>query len=72
MENQKEKYTKLLQDFRSSKTLTNLENIYKDLSENKANLLNNDIIPFQFSNDLIWLLTNNIVDLKIQSNIFKL
>lgn len=71
-QNSKEKFTKLLQEIRSSKTESVLQKIYKELIENKSNLLDNDIIPFQFSNDLIWLLCNNIIDLKIQSDIFKL
>ena len=71
-ETPKEKYTKIIQEFRSSKTLLNLQNIYKDLQENKSNLLDDNIIPFQFSNDLIWFLSNNIIDLEIQMNIFKL
>ena len=71
-ENAKDKYTKILQEFRIHKTESNLQNIYNDLTENKNNLLDNDIIPFQYSNDLIWLLFNNIIDLKIQSDIFKL
>ena len=71
-ESPKEKYTKIFQELRSNKTESNLQKIYKDLLENKENLLDNDIIPFQFSNDLIWLLINNIIDLKIQVDIFKL
>ena len=71
-ENQEKKYTKIFEEFRSNKTESNLQKIYKDLLDNKSNLLDNDIIPFQFSNNIIWLLSNNIIDLKIQSDIFKL
>ena len=71
-ENPKEKFKKLFQEIRSSKTESNLQKIYTILKENKSDLLNNDIIPFQFSNDLTWFLCNNIIDLKTQSEIFKL
>ena len=71
-ESSKEKYLKLFQEFRASRKLSDLENIYKLLEENKSNILDDNIIPFQFSNDLIWFLSNNIIDLKIQTDIFKL
>ena len=71
-ENSKEKYKKLFQDIRSSRTESNLQKIYEALLENQSELLNNDIIPLQFSNDLIWFLCNNIINLKTQSDIFKL
>ena len=71
-ENQELKYKKIFEEFRSNKTESNLQKIYQDLLEKKDNILDNDIIPFQFSNNIIWLLSNNIIDLKIQSEIFKL
>ena len=71
-ENTKDKYTKLFQELRLAKNVSNLQKIYNDLVENKNNLLNNDVIPFQFTNDLIWLLFNNVIDVKIQSDICKL
>ena len=71
-ENAKEKYSKIFQEFRLAKNESNLLKVYNNLVENKNNLLDNDIIPFQFTNDLIWLLFNNILDIKIQTDIFKL
>ena len=71
-ENPKDKYTKMFQKLRKDKTESNLNEIYSDLKENKSNLLDDSKIPFQFSNDLIWLLINNIINLKLQSDIFKL
>ena len=71
-QNPKEKYTNLFQEIREAKNINNLQKIYADLIENKSNLLDNDIIPFQFSNDLIWIISNHLIDLKIQSDIFKL
>ena len=71
-ENPKEKYSKLFKDIRSSKTEINLQKIYEALLENQSDLLNNDIVPLQFSNDLIWFLCNNIINLKTQYEIFKL
>ena len=71
-DNQEIKYKKIFEEFRSNKTESNLQKIYQDLLEKKDNILDNDIIPFQFSNNIIWLLSNNIIDLKIQSEIFKL
>ena len=68
----KDKYTKIYEELRSSKTESNLQKIYKDLLDNKSNLLDDDIIPFKFSNDLIWLLSNNIININIQKEIFKL
>ena len=68
----KDKYTKIYEELRASKTESNLQKIYKDLLDNKSNLLDDDIIPFKFSNDLIWLLSNNIINTNIQKEIFKL
>ena len=47
-QNPKEKYLKLFQEISSSKNESTLQKIYKDLIENKSNLLDNNIIPFQF------------------------
>ena len=71
-EDSKEKYTKLLQEIRASKNLTNLQKIYDNIKANQQNILDNDVVPFQFTNDLIWLLFNNVIDVKIQSDICKL
>ena len=68
----KEKYNKLINDIRKEKNTVSLNLIYEDLKQNKNNLYDNDLIPFQFSNDLIWLLVNNLIDINIQVEIFKL
>lgn len=71
-ENIKEKYNKFISDIRKEKNIANLNLIYEDLKENKDNLFENDSVPFQFSNDLIWLLVNNLIDVNTQMEIFKL
>ena len=68
----KEKYESLLNEIRTKKTLPILEKIYEDLKNNKDNLFNNEIVPFQFSNDFIWLLKFNIINIQKQMDIFKL
>ena len=44
------------------KTESNLNEIYTDLKGNKSKLLDDRKIPFQFSNDLIWLLIDTIIN----------
>ena len=68
----KEKYESLLNEIRTKKTLQVLEKIYEDLKNNKDNLYNNEIVPFKFSTDFIWLLKLNIINVQKQMDIFKL
>ena len=68
----KEKYEALLKEIRTQKTIPVLEKIYEDLKTNKDNLFNDAIIPFKFSTDFIWFLKYNLINVKIQMDIFKL
>ena len=45
-----------------AKTESNLNEIYIDFKGNKSKFLDDCKIPFQFSNDLIWLLIDNIIN----------
>ena len=68
----KEKYEALIKEIRLQRSIPVLEKIYEDLKTNKENLFNDSIVPFQFSSDLIWFLQNNIINVQMQSDIFKL
>ena len=68
----KEKYDALLKEIRLQKSLPSLEKIYEDLKANKSSLYDNNVVPFQFSNDLIWLLQNNLIKIDTQLDIYKL
>ena len=68
----KEKYDALLKEIRIHKSESSLEAIYQDLNTNKSLLFNNNEIPFQFSNDLLWLLKKYKIKIDTQLNIFKL
>jgi hypothetical protein len=67
-----DKYNTLLKEIREQKSLPVLEKIYEDLKQNKASLLDDNVIPFSFSDGLIWILSNNIIKVDIQLDIFKL
>ena len=67
-----DKYNALLKEIREQKSLPVLEKIYEDLKQNKASLLDDNVIPFSFSDGLIWILSNNIIKVDIQLDIFKL
>ena len=67
-----EKYDSLLKQIRAQKSKEVLVNIYEDLLQNKNNLYEDKIIPFQFSSDFIWFLEYNLIDIETQMNIFKL
>ena len=68
----KEKYNALLKEIRLQKSLPVLEKIYEDLKQNKEHLYDDSIIPFQFSDDFIWLLKYNLISVQTQIDIFKL
>lgn len=68
----KEKYDVILKEILSQRSLHFLEKIYDALTNNKEQLYNDEIIPYQFSNDFIWFLKNNYIEPKIQMDIFKL
>ena len=68
----KEKYDALLKEIRLQKSLSSLEKIYEDLKANKSSLYNNDIVPFKFSEDLLWLLQYNVIKIDMQLDIYKL
>jgi len=59
-------------DLKNSKSVQTLEKIYAILKEAKVDIFNESIIPNQISKDLLLFLTNNLIDTKIQSDIFKL
>ena len=69
---QKEKYDSLLKEIRVQKSKQVLVNIYEDLLQNKNNLYDDNIIPFQFSSYFIWFLKYNLIDIETQMDIFKL
>ena len=68
----KEKYDGLLKELHQQKSLQVLEKIYEDLNQNKASLLDNIVIPYDFSDGLIWFLMNNVIKADTQIKIFKL
>ena len=72
VQNPKEKYDALLKEIRIQKSLSVLEKIYEDLKANKSSLYDNNKVPFQFSNDLIWLLQYHFIKSETQLDIFKL
>ena len=69
---EKEKYDTLLKEIRTQKSMSSLEKIYEDLKQNKSSLYDNNKIPFQFSNDLLWLLQYNLIKIDTQLDIYKL
>ena len=66
------KYDDLLKEIRVQKSLPALEKIYEDLKQNKSYLYDNNVIPYQFSNDLLWFLQNNFIKTDTQLDIYKL
>ncbi len=68
----KEKYEGLLNEIRLQKSLSVLEKIYEDLKTNKDSLYDNNVIPFQFSDDLLWFLQYHSIKIETQMDIFKL
>ena len=68
----KEKYDSLLKEIRMQKSLPCLEKIYEDLKQNRDHLYDNDVIPFDFSNDFIWFLKYNLISTERHLDIFKL
>ena len=68
----KEKYTALLKEIRTQKSLPVLEKIYEDLKQNKEHLYDDTVVPFQFSDDFIWFLKYNLISIQYQMDIFKL
>ena len=68
----KEKYDALMKEIRTQKSLASLEKIYEDLKSNKDSLYDVDVIPFEFSENLLWFLNNNIIKVDMQLDIFKL
>ena len=71
-ESPKEKYESLLKEIRTQKSISVLEKIYEDLKQNKSSLYDNNVVPFQFSNDLLWLLQYNLIKIDTQLDIYKL
>ena len=57
---------------KSSKSVENLQNLFKNLSHVGLKVLDEKQIPNNVSKDLIFFLTNNLIDAKIQTDIFKL
>ena len=57
---------------KSSKSVENLQNLFKNLSHVGLKVLDEKQIPNNVSKDLIFFLTNNLIDTKIQIDIFKL
>ena len=68
----KEKYESLIKDLRLQKSVQALEKIYQDLQSNKENIFNDAIVPYKFSSDFIWFIQYNVIDIKLQMDIFKL
>ena len=68
----KEKYENLMKELREQKSETVLDKVYQDLRSNKASILDNNTIPIQFSEELIWFLLNFIIKADTQMDIFKL
>ena len=68
----KSKNADLLKEIRVQKSLPALEKIYEDLKQNKSYLYDNNVIPYQFSNDLLWFLQNNFIKTDTQLDIYKL
>ena len=68
----KDKYKDLLKEIRLQKSLPVLEKIYEDLKQNKEHLYDDSVIPFQFSDDLVWFLKYNFISAQTQMDIFKL
>ena len=69
---EKEKYEAILKEIRTQKSISVLEKIYEDLKQNKTSLYDNNKIPFEFSNDLLWLLQYNLIKIDTQLDIYKL
>ena len=68
----KEKYEALMKEIRLQKSLASLEKIYEDLKSNKDSLYDFEVVPFEFSENLLWFLNNNIIKVDMQFDIFKL
>ena len=68
----KAKYEELIKELRVQKSLSALEKIYEDLKSNKDSLYDNNVIPFQYSDDLLWFLQHHLIKIETQMDIFKL
>lgn len=68
----KEKYESLIKEIREQKSISVLEKIYEDLKQNKSSLFDNNVVPLQYSNDLLWLLQYNLIKIDTQLDIYKL
>ena len=67
-----EKYENFITEIRLQKSKEVLEKIYEDLKANKEHLFNGEVVPYQYSADLIFFLKYNIINAKMQLDIFKL
>ena len=61
-----------ISNLKTSKSVENLKNLFKNLSQIGSKVLDEKQIPNNMSKDLIFFLTNNLIDTKIQIDIFKL
>ena len=68
----KEKYNEFLKEIRTQKSLPVLEKIYEDLKANREHLYDNNIVPFEFSDDFVWFLKYNLISVQYHMDIFKL
>ena len=68
----KEKYDSLLKEIRTQKSISVLEKIYEDLKQNKSSLFDNNVVPFQYTNDLLWFLQYHVIKIDTQLDIYKL
>ena len=68
----KEKYNEFLKEIRTQKSLPVLEKIYEDLKANREHLYDNNVVPFEFSDDFVWFLKYNLISVQYHMDIFKL
>ena len=70
--NLQEKILNSLNSLKTSKSIENLKNLFMNLNQVGSKVLDEKQILNNVSKDLIFFLTNNLIDAKIQTDIFKL